>query len=118
METKNHPKPYTLGWLKEKTEMQVTKQCCLRFAITTNFVDEVDLDVIPLDICGFVLCSPYIYDRDAIFHRKENKYHLFRSGIEYIVRAHKMKTSLDLINVNQIKRLTSSSKKYVLMFIK
>lgn len=74
--------------------------------------------MIPLDICGFVLGIPYIYDRDAIFHEKENKYHLFKYGIEYIVRAHKMKTSLDLINVNQIKRLINSSKKYVLMFTK
>ena len=52
--------------------MHVTKQCRLRFGITVNFVDEVELDVIPLDICGVVLGSPYLYDRDAIFHRKEN----------------------------------------------
>jgi len=98
--------------------MQITKQCRLRFTITTNFVDEVELDVIPLNICGFVLSSPYLYDQDAIFHRKENKYCLVKDGIEYIVRAHKIKTSLDLINVSQIKRLINSSKKYVLMFVK
>lgn len=98
--------------------MHVTKQCRLRFAITTNFFDEVYLNVIPLDICGVVLGSPYLYDQHAIFHRKENKYHLVKDGIEYIVKAHRMKTSLDLNNVNQMKRLISSSKKYVLMFIK
>ena len=26
LETKSHPKPYPLGWLKENTQMQVTKQ--------------------------------------------------------------------------------------------
>ena len=62
LETKPHPKPYPLGWLQENTQMQVTKQCRLRFAITTNFVDEVDLNVVPLDICGVVLGSPYLYD--------------------------------------------------------
>jgi len=74
--------------------------------------------VIPLDTCGVVLGSPYLYDQDAIFHRKDNKYHLIKDEIEYIVRAHKMNTSLDLINANKMKRLISSSKKYVLMFIK
>lgn len=74
--------------------------------------------MIPLDICGVVLGSAYIYDRDAIFHRMENKYHLLKDGIEYVVRAHKIRTSLDLINVSQMKRLISSSKKYVLMFVR
>jgi hypothetical protein len=37
----------------------VTKRCKLIFSITTNFIDEVDLDVIPLDMCGIVLESPY-----------------------------------------------------------
>ena len=98
--------------------MHVKKQCQLRFAIITNFVDEVDLELIPLDICGVVLGSPYIYDRDVIFYIKEHKYNLVKDGIEYVVRAHRLKTSLDLINVSQMKRLISSSKKYVLMFVK
>jgi hypothetical protein len=66
----------------------VTRRCKLKFAITANFIDEVELDVIPLDICGIVLGSPYLYDRKSIFHRHENKYHLFKNGVEYIVRAH------------------------------
>ena len=82
LETKAYPKPYPLRWLKENTQMHVTKQCRLKFAIIANFVDEVDLDVIPLDICGVVLGSPYLYDRDSIFYIKEHKYHLVKDGIE------------------------------------
>ena len=100
LETQNHPRPYPLGWLKEKTQINVTRQCRLKFAITANYIDEVDLDVIPLDICGVVLGSPYLYDRDVVFHRKEHKYHLKKDGIEYIFRAHKIKTHLDLVTAN------------------
>jgi hypothetical protein len=39
-------------------------------------IDEVDLDVLPLDICGIVLGSPYLYDRKAVFFLHEKKYHL------------------------------------------
>ena len=81
------------------THINDTKPFCLKFSITTNYIDEVDLDVIPLDICGVVLGSPYIYDR------KEHKYHLKKDGIEYIIRAHKTKTCLDLVTTNQMKRL-------------
>ena len=70
LETQNHPRPYPLGWLEEKTQINVTKQCHLKFSITTNYIDEVDLDVIPLDIYGVLLGSTYLYDRDVVFHRK------------------------------------------------
>ena len=91
LETKPHPKLYPLGWVVENSELQVTQQCNLRFAITSKKFDEVVLDVIPLDICGVVLVNPYLYDRKAIFFREENKYHLKKDGVEYIVRSHKMK---------------------------
>ena len=52
LETQNHPRPYPLGWLNKSTQIKVTKQCRLRFSITTNYIDEVEIDVVPVDICG------------------------------------------------------------------
>jgi hypothetical protein len=118
LETIPHPKPYPLGWICDNDKLQVTRRCKLRFAITANFIDEVELDVIPLDICGIVLGSPYLYDRKAIFHRHENKYHLFKNGVEYIVRAHTKKMNLSLVNVGQMKKLVNASKNFVLLMIK
>ena len=60
LETKLHPKPYPLGWVCDNAQPQVTKQCRFIFCITYGFVDEVDLDVVSLDICGIVLASPYL----------------------------------------------------------
>jgi hypothetical protein len=118
LETIPHPKPYPLGWICDNAKLQVTRRCKLRFAIIANFIDEVELDVIPLDICGIVLGSPYLYDRKAIFHRHENKYHLFKNGVEYIVRAHTKKMNLSLVNAGQMKRLVNASKNFVLLMIK
>ena len=102
----------------DKTKLQVTRQCKLRFAIGSTFVDEVELDIVPLDICGIVLGSPYLYDRKAIFYRAENKYQLTKDGIEYIVRAHKLKGNYSLINSGQMKRIVNSSKQFLLMAVK
>ena len=62
-----HEKPYPLGWVTNDTRLQVTRKCVLKFAITEKFRDEVELDVVPLDICGIVLGSPYLYDQKAVF---------------------------------------------------
>eukprot|EP00253_Pinus_taeda_P025508 PITA_25508 len=82
--TTPHKRPYPLDWLCDKAKLQVTRQCKLKFSFGSEFVDEVELDMVPLDICGIVLGSPYLYDRKAIFYRAENKYLLVKYGIKYI----------------------------------
>jgi hypothetical protein len=118
LETTPHIKPYTIGWICDNAKLHVTRICKLRFSITANFIDEVELDVIPLDICGIVLGSPYLYDRRAILHRHENIYHLFKNGVEYIVRAHTQKLKSSLVNVGQMKRLVNANKNFVFLMIK
>jgi hypothetical protein len=118
LETTPHTKPYPLGWICDNSKLHVTRRCKLRFSITANFIDEVELDVIPLDICGIVLGSTYLYDRRDIFHRHENKYHLFKNKVEYIVREHTKKLNLSLVNARQMKRLVNASKNFVLLLIK
>ena len=57
LETIPHPKPYPLGWICKDANLQVSKKCILRFAITAHFVDTVELDVVLLDITCIVLGS-------------------------------------------------------------
>jgi len=118
LETTPHKKPYPLGWLNDKAQLQVTRQCKLKFFFGSAFVDEVELDVIPLDICGIVLGSPYLYDRKGIFYRVENKYLLVKDGIKYFVRAHKLKNNYTFINSGQMKRMIKSCKQLLLMVVK
>jgi hypothetical protein len=56
-----------------------------------------------------VLGSPYLYDRKAIFYREHNKYHLFKDGIEFIVRAHQMKMNLTVVTTGHVKMLVNAS---------
>jgi hypothetical protein len=53
-------------------ELKVSKQLKFKFSINQNFVDEVVVDVVLLDICGVNLGSPYLYVRDAILRRRDN----------------------------------------------
>jgi hypothetical protein len=115
-EMKPHPKPYPLGSISDKEKLNVTKQCRIRFAIASKLIDEVDLDVVPLDICGIVLGSPYLYDRNTVFFHHENKYYLTKGGVKYIVRAHNMRVNTTCVSAGQMKILINTNKRYVLMF--
>jgi hypothetical protein len=118
LEMKPHLKPYPLGWVCDKEKLNVTKQCRIKFSIAWKLIDEVDLDVVPLYICGIVLRSPYLYDRKVVFFRHEKKYHLTKGGVEYIVRAHSMRVNTPLVSAGQMKRHINTNKRYVLMFIR
>lgn len=118
LETIPHPKPYPLRWICKDANLQVSKKCILRFAITAHYVDWVELDVVPLDITGVGLGSPYLFDRKTIFHRHENKYHLFKDGKEYIARAHKKKLESSLLHAGQLKRLVNASQNLTLLMVK
>ena len=71
-----------------------------------------------VDICGVALGSPYLYDCDAVFYRREHKYHLNKDGVEFIVMAHQTKNHLNLVVANHMKRLISSNKRFVIMCVK
>jgi hypothetical protein len=81
-------------------------------------IDEVDLDVVPLDICGIVLGSPYLYYIKVVFFHHENKHHLNKGGVEYTVRSHNMWVNTTLVSARKMKRLITTNKIYVLMVIK
>ena len=58
LETVPHRKPYPLGWIVNNVNLQVTRKCLFKLSITEKFIDEVELDVLPLDISGIILGSP------------------------------------------------------------
>jgi hypothetical protein len=72
-----------LGWVNKDAKIKVTKQCKIKFAVSADFIDEVELDVVPLDICGVVFGSPYMYMRNAIFMGRANQYRLIKDGNTY-----------------------------------
>jgi hypothetical protein len=67
LEVQNHPIPYPLGWVNKDVDIKATKQCKIKFVVSVYFIIEVELDVVPLDICGVVFGSP-TYIRGCNIH--------------------------------------------------
>jgi hypothetical protein len=67
LEVHDHPRSYPLGWVNKDAYIKVTNKCNNKFVVSVDFIDEVELDVVPLDVSKVVFGSPYMYIGDSIF---------------------------------------------------
>ena len=119
LETEPHPEPYVLGWIKKGAELRVTRRCTFKFAITERYVDTVTCEVVPIDVGHVVFGSPYIYDRDGIFYRREQKYRFVLDGLNCFIHAVNQKGTIDLVTATQVKRMVNAyGKSYVCLLRK
>jgi hypothetical protein len=116
LEVCDNPSPYPLGWVNKDAKIKVMKCCKIKFVVSVYFIDEVELDVVPLNACGVVFGNTYMYMRDAIFMWRGNQYRVIKDGNSYIINVHKGKSKISLVRDNQAKKLISSSKKYVYFY--
>ncbi|PKU71184.1 RNA-directed DNA polymerase [Dendrobium catenatum] len=71
--TVDHPKPYTLSWIKKENEVQVSKRCLVSFSIG-NYAEQVWCDVVPMDACHLLLGRPWKFDKKTVHDGKANTY--------------------------------------------
>jgi hypothetical protein len=109
LKTQTHHKPYTLKWMSNHHQMHITKQCTIKFAISSKYVDEVTCDVVSLRECGMILGSPYLFDRKAIFYRTKNQYQFTKAGHDYVVHAHRVKANKTLQTGEQLTNVVVSN---------
>jgi hypothetical protein len=64
-----HPQPYTIGWLRQGSNLRVSQQCRLSYDIKP-FKDEVLCDVAPLEVCDVILGQPYLWKHHAIYESR------------------------------------------------
>jgi len=72
LEVCDHRSPYLLGWVNKHEKLKVKKQCKVICSISVDFIDELKLDVVPLDVCGVMFGSLYMYKRDEIYMWRAN----------------------------------------------
>jgi hypothetical protein len=109
LKTQTHHKPYTLKWMSNHHHMHITKQCTIKFAISSKYLDEVTCDGVSLRECGMILGSPYLFDRKEIFYRTKNQYKFTKAGHDYVVHAHHVKASKTLQTREQLTNVVVSN---------
>ncbi len=97
--------------------IKVTKECIIKFVISADFIDEVELHVVPLDVSGVVFWSAYMYISNTIFMWRSNQYHLFKDEKSFTTNSHKGKSKISPVSAIEAKKLINYSKRYVLLFL-
>jgi hypothetical protein len=67
--TTPHPQPYTIGWLRQGSELHVIQQCRLSYDIKP-FKYEVLCDFVPLEVCDVLLGQPYLWKRHVVYESR------------------------------------------------
>jgi hypothetical protein len=67
--TMPHPQNYTIGWLRQGSDLRVNQQCRLSYGIKP-FKDEVLCDVYPLKVCNVLLGQPYLWKFHVVYESR------------------------------------------------
>src|SRR4051812_25502056 len=73
------PEPKHLEWLNSCGMLNVTHKVCVPFTVG-DYVDEVECDVLPLDVCGLLLGRPWQHDRNSMHAGRANTYSFMHDG--------------------------------------
>jgi hypothetical protein len=64
--TTPHPQPYTIGWLRQGSDLYVNQWCRLSYDIKP-FKDEVLCDVVHIEVCNVLLGQPYLWKHHVVY---------------------------------------------------
>ncbi|XP_011002776.1 PREDICTED: uncharacterized protein LOC105109690 [Populus euphratica] len=85
LQTRKHPAPYKIDWIKHGTEVKVTEVCHIKFSIGKNYANEVTCDVVEMDACHIILGRPWQYDVDATYRGRDNVYVFMKGGLMVVL---------------------------------
>jgi hypothetical protein len=73
------PAPRHVEWVNSCGMLKITHKVRVPFTVD-DYVDEVECDVLPLEVCGLLLGHPWQYDRNAIHAGRANTYSFMHDG--------------------------------------
>ena len=73
------PEPKHVQWVNSCGMLKITHKVRVPFTVG-DYVDEIECDVLPLEVCGLLLGRPWQYDRNATYAGRANTYSFVHDG--------------------------------------
>jgi hypothetical protein len=73
------PESRHVEWVNSCGMLKITHKVHVPFTVD-DYVDEVECDVLPLEVCGLLLGRPWQYDHNAIHAGRANTYSFMHDG--------------------------------------
>ena len=93
------PEPKHLEWLNSCGMLKVTHRVRVPFTVG-GYVDEVECDVLPSEVCGLLLGRPWQYDRNVTHAGRANTYSFVHDGKQQTLKPmkdDKIKSDVELV---------------------
>jgi hypothetical protein len=115
--TTPHPQPYTIGWLRQGSNLRINQQCQLSYDIKP-FKDEVLCDVSPLKVCNVLLVQPYLWKHHVAYDSRPRSVIITLNKKLYRIPETVPPSDISLISVKQCRKVISRIEKFVFFVIR
>jgi hypothetical protein len=114
--TTPHPQPYTIGWLRQRSDLRVSQQCRLSYGIKP-FKDEVLCDVSPLEVCDVLLGQPYLWKCHVVYESRPRSVIITLNRKLYRIPEAIPPSGVSLISAKKCRKVISQMRKFVFFVI-
>jgi hypothetical protein len=107
---------YTIGWLRQGSDLHVNQQCRLSYEINP-FKYEVLCDVSPLAFCNFLLGQPYLWKHHIVYESMHHTVIITLNRKLYRIPKEVPPRAISLISVKKCRKVISQINKFVFFVI-
>jgi hypothetical protein len=115
--TMPYPQTYTIGWIRQGSDLHVSQQCRLSYDIRP-FKDEVLCDVSPLKVCDVLLGQTYLWKHHAIYESRPCSVIITLSKKLYRIPKAVPPNAISLIFSKQCRKVIYYTGKFVFFMIR
>jgi hypothetical protein len=115
--TTPHPQPYTIGWLRQGSNLRVSQQCQMSYGIKP-FKDEVLCDVAPLEVCDVLLGQPYLWKHHVVYESRPRSVIITLNRKLYRIPEAVPPSVISLISAKQCRKVISQMENFVFFVIR